>query len=258
MFDNHVHTNFSTDCIMPLKDAISSANKNNMGIIITDHFDLKYMVKDRFMFDIDKYFQEYTPYKNEKVLLGIEMGMREDVLSENRAIASKYDFDFILGSVHVVNYDGKYYDIYTEEFYKNRSKKECYINYLEDILKCVKEYDFIDSLGHIDYISRYAPFEDKEIYYHDYNGYIDEILNVLAKNEKAIEINTRRFNEKEAVGNLQKIYKRFKELGGKIITIGSDSHTSQSIGKNFDLATELAELCGLKPVYFKNRKPEYL
>ncbi|KGK90305.1 histidinol phosphate phosphatase [Clostridium sp. HMP27] len=258
MFDSHVHTNFSTDCMMPLEDAISSANKKDIGIIITDHFDLKYMVKDKFIFDIDKYVKEYALYRNEKVLLGIEMGMREDVVDENRAIALKYDLDFILGSVHVVNYDGKYYDIYTEEFYEGRDKKECYINYLEDILKCVKEYDFIDSLGHIDYIARYAPFEDREIYYDDYREHIDEILSIMAKNERAIEINTRRFNKKEAMMNLEKIYKRFKELGGKIVTIGSDSHTTESIGENFDLAIELADLCGLKPVCFKNRKPEYL
>jgi len=241
---------------MPLRDAIDSAKKNNMGIIITDHFDLKYMVKDLFIFDIDKYFKEYVPYKNEKVLLGIEMGMREDVLSENKTIALKYDFDFILGSVHVVNYNGNYYDIYTEEFYKSRCKRECYINYLQDILKCVKGYDFIDSLGHIDYIARYAPFDDREIYYDEYNEYIDEILSTVAKNERAMEINTRRFNEKGTINNLQKIYKKFKELGGKIVTIGSDSHTPHSIGENFDLAIELAKSCGLKPVYFKNRKPE--
>lgn len=258
MFDSHVHTSFSTDCAMLLKDAINAANKNNMGIIITDHFDLKYMIKDRFIFDIDEYFQEYAPYKNEKVLLGIEMGMRKDVLDENRDISFKYDFDFILGSIHVVNYSGKFHDIYTEEFYTNRSKKECYINYFQDMLKCVKEYDFIDSLGHIDYIARYAPFEDREIYYDDYNNYIDEVLNIMARNEKAIEINIRRFDEKTAVENLKKIYKRFKELGGKIVTIGSDSHVHHNIGKNFDLATELAGLCGLKPVYFKNRRPEYL
>lgn len=63
------------------------------------------------------------------------------------------------------------------------------------MLECIEKYVFIDSLGHIDYIARYARFEDNEIYYMDFRNEIDEILRTLIQNEKAIEINTRRIGD---------------------------------------------------------------
>lgn len=255
MFDCHVHTDFSTDCSMNIEDAIKASNDNNIGIIITEHLDLNYMIPGEFTFNVDEYFKKYSSYRNEKLLLGIEMGMRPDCIEENRGISKKYNFDFVLGSVHVVESNGSYYDIYGNDFYEGRNKKEVYEDYLKYMLQCVREHDYIDSLAHIDYICRYAPYNDNNIYYDEYNELIDEILKELILREKAIEINTRRFEDKEAVEILKKIYKRFNDLGGEMITLGSDSHRPENVGKHIHLAKKFADECGLKAVYFKERKP---
>lgn len=255
MFDCHIHTDFSTDCSMNIEEVIKAAKENNIGTIITEHLDLNFMQPGEFMFNIDEYFNKYINYRNDKLLLGVEMGMRPDCIEENRKISEKYNFDFILGSVHVVENNGLYYDIYGDNFYNGKNRKEAYEDYLKYMLQCVKEHDYIDSLSHIDYICRYAPYNDSNIYYEEYNELIDEILKELIYSEKAIEINTRRFDNKEAVDILKKIYKRFNKLGGKIVTLGSDSHRPESVGKHMHLGKEFAEECGLKVVYFKERKP---
>ena len=123
--------------------------------------------------------------------------------------------------------------------------------------RSVKAFDFIDSIGHIDYIARYAKYDDKEIYYKDYAGIIDEILKVLVEKDKCLELSTRRLKDEKAIQNIITIYKRFRELGGENVTIGSDAHITTDIGSNFNVAREIVQLCGLKAVYFRERKKEY-
>ncbi|WP_173680311.1 histidinol phosphate phosphatase [Clostridium tetanomorphum] len=255
MFDCHIHADFSTDCPMTLKEAIKASEQNNIGIIITEHLDLNFMIPGEFIFDIEEYFKEYKKYRSDKLLLGIEMGMRPDCVEENIKICEDYPFDFVLGSIHVVRNEDEYYDIYGESFYEERTKEEVYKNYLKYMLNCVKEHYYIDSLSHIDYICRYAPYNDSHIYYEQYNEILDEIFKILISRDKAIEINTRRFKDGEAIKNLIPIYKRFNELGGKIVTLGSDAHRPENIGSDFNLGKQFAEECGLKLVYFKERKP---
>lgn len=254
MFDCHVHTSFSTDSKLLLEAVIEKATKNNLGLIITEHMDLCYPLEGKFVFDPKEYFKAYTKYRNDKLLLGIELGMRKECVEENRALSIDYPFDYIIGSVHLV--DGE--DIFQENYYKNRTKKEAFSKYFSSMLQCVKEHDFIDSLGHIDYVSRYASYNDSEIYYNDFCDEIDEVLKVVIYKEKSIELNTRRFNNKNAIENLIKIYKRYYELGGRTVTIGSDAHNVDTIGSNFELARDVVDNCKLKIVYYKERKLNYL
>lgn len=250
MFDCHVHTTFSTDSKMRIEDAIERAEKLNLGLIITEHMDLNYPDPRRFYFSIEDYFETYDKYRSDKLLLGMEMGMRLDCLEKNREFHRSYDFDYIIGSVHLVNG----IDIYNANYYEGRNKQDAYEEYFSYMLECIKAHDFIDSLGHIDYIARYARVDNQEIYYGEYAIYIDEILKALVKNQKVLEINTRRLASKKSIENLIEIYKRYSELGGQYVTVGSDSHYCDDIGKNFSEAKGIAEICGLKIVHFKERK----
>lgn len=253
LFDSHIHTNFSTDSKMNIEEAIKVSKKSGINLIITEHMDLKYPKEKLFVFNPEEYFNSFRKYRNEELLLGIELGMRDDCITESHDIEKNYDFDFVLGSIHLVDN----IDIFYEDLYENKTKNEVYNQYLRCMNDCIKSYDFIDSLGHIDYIARYAPYDDKEIYYTEFSDLIDLVLKNLASMEKSIEINTRRFPNKDAVNNLKRIYGRFKELGGKTVTIGSDSHKPEVIGHCISDARELADICGLKVVYYKNRKPNY-
>ena len=252
LFDTHVHTRYSSDSDMAIEKAISSAAELGLGISITEHMDMAHPEPDVF-FDVKQYFQDYTKYRSDKVLLGIELGMRTECLQANRNIISNYPFDFVIGSIHFVDN----IEIYQASFYRSRTKHDTYSRYFQAMLSCLQIYDFVDSVGHIDYISRYARYDDPELYYHEFSDWIDEILKIAAHNEKAIEINTRRLASPEAVTILLPIYKRFYELGGRMVTLGSDAHKPEAVGNRMNIARDMAEACKLKVVYFKQRKPEW-
>lgn len=254
IFDTHVHTNFSSDSTMTIMDAIQRAQRLGLGFITTEHMDLSYPKKDQFIFDVDHYFTAYTPYRNHSFLLGIELGMQDICVEDSFQIIKKYKFDYVLGSIHLV--DG--IDIYYEDFYDAYTKKESYGRYFETMANCIKEYTFIDALGHIDYIARYAPYEEPEIYYHEFQEYVDLILKSIIKRNIVLELNSRRFADRNVIKALTPIYKRYYELGGRMAVLGSDAHTRQAIGSYFKIAREFAEQCKLQLIYFKNRNPEYM
>ncbi|EJO5348031.1 histidinol phosphate phosphatase [Clostridium botulinum] len=253
MFDTHLHTDFSTDSKMTIEEAINASKNNNLGIIITEHMDLGLKDENKFCFDVPSYFKKYNSYRSDKLLLGIELGMEKDLVKEGEEIINNGDFDYVIGSIHLIDKT----DLYFDKFYKDKSKEEAYHIYFENMILNLEKYDFIDSLGHIDYISRYAKYENPEINYDIFKEDIDEVLKVVAEKEKSMEINTRRLNDKIAMENLIKIYKRFYELGGRTVTLGSDSHNAKDIGNRLNLAKEIADYCNLKVVYYKNRKAFY-
>ncbi len=254
MVDSHIHTEFSADSEMKLDNALNHASKMGLGMTITEHLDLKFPTGTDFTFDINKYFNEYEKYRGNEFMLGIEIGMQDICLEENREIINKYPFDYVIGSIHVA----KGSDIYNPKTYEGKTKKEAFEEYFSSMVDSVKRYDFIDSLGHIDYISRYSTYPDNEIHYHEFKGYIDAVLKAIVHNDKVMEINTRRLGNVEAYNNLIYIYNAYKQIGGNYVTIGSDAHHAEDIGSNFMVASRICDICNLKPVYFKNRKMEHM
>lgn len=251
MFDTHMHCEFSFDSKMTLKEAIASAEKQGIGIVITEHWDYDYPTNpEMFYFDREKYFVDNLPMRSENVLLGIEIGLQPHIAVKDDKVASDFPFDMVVGSIHIM--DGM--DIYEAHHYQNMSKEESTECFLRAAAASIETHNNFDTLGHIDYICRYWPYEDKEFSYNSCSFYWDKMLKVLAAKEKAIEINTRRLASKESVAALLPFYKRFKDLGGKYCTIGSDAHEKEHVGRNIIIAREIAEAAGLVPVYFKRRK----
>ncbi|MDU5109513.1 MAG: histidinol phosphate phosphatase [Clostridium sp.] len=253
IFDSHMHTKFSTDSDMNILDAIEVSKNKNIGIIITDHMDLDYPIKDDFKFDIPSYFKEYEKYRNNALKLGIELGLTRNVVDESEKLITSYDFDFVLGSIHAV----KNLDIYEEYVHQGYSKKEFFTYYLEDMLDCVNLYNSFDSLAHIDYPCRYTKFDNNEILVSDYKDILAEIFEILINKGKVLEVNTSRLHLAEAKSALKDIYNLYKDLGGKYVTLGSDAHAYTNIHRNFDIALDFIEDVNLKGIYFSKRKPEF-
>lgn len=254
LYDTHIHTLHSSDSKMKIEDAIKKADQLGIGLIVTEHVDLNYPDPYAFRMDTNKYFRDYGKYRNDSVLLGVEIGLGLKELSENKELIAAFPFDYVLGSIHLVNE----IDIYNEEYYQGKTKRQAFEEYFETMVTCVDSYDCIDSLGHIDYICRYARYPDRELYYNEFREHIDQVLKTLVDREKALEINTRRLDNDTIFTNLLPIYKRFSELGGRHVTIGSDAHNINDIGKNFSTAIRIAELANLRPIYFNGRKMQYL
>jgi histidinol-phosphatase (PHP family) len=120
----------------------------------------------------------------------------------------------------------------------------------------VRRHDFIDVLAHIDYICRAATYDDPEIDYGSFKPEIDEVLKAVIETETVLELNTRRLGDKLALKELVPIYHRYRELGGRFVTMGSDAHKPEVIGAHFYQARQLAADLGLQVVTFCKRQME--
>lgn len=252
IFDTHIHTEFSSDSKMKIEDAIQSAKMQNLGLILTEHYDLGYK-GEGFKCDIPNYLKTYEKYRTSEVLLGIEIGLTPATLQVNEQVTKENPFDYVLASIHEVL--GR--DIFLEYSKEDLEERLFYEQYYKFMIECLQMYNDYDALAHIDYIYRYVSFEDKEMRIAPYKELIAEVMKTLISKEKAIEINTRRLANPGTKEALLEVYKFYKDLGGRYITIGSDSHYQHAIGKSFKEALEIADTLGLQPVYFKNRKMQY-
>ena len=251
IFDCHTHTKFSADSEMSAVDAIKKAENLNLGIIFTEHFDYDAPGEYDFTFDPKKYFDEYKSLRGEKIRLGVEVGLRKSAREINKNFIASADFDMVIGSIHLVDD----FDIYYPEFFAGKDKNTAYKKYFAAMIEETSAEDF-DVLGHIDYICRSAPYENPAIDYENFKSEIDEVLKIIVEREKILELNTRRLDKKSVFYELLPIYRKYKNLGGKFITIGSDAHKVESVGNYFKTALNFAEELNLTPVTFKNRQIE--
>lgn len=258
--DQHVHTNISHDGISSMTDYISVAkSKDITEITFTEHYDVYKGLKTNLKtLDVDIYKNEYLKLKSDlQINFGIEIGLQPDIYSQIYTLINKYDFDFIIGSSHITTKKDIAKD---KSFFENLSQQETYLKYFREVLENIKLYkNEYDVYGHIDYICRYGPYLERKINYKEFNDILDEILINLIKNVKGLEVNTSGYRY---VGNIHpniEILKRYKELGGKIITIGSDAHKAADLGYNFDKVKEILLTIGFNEIaIYHNRIPEFI
>ncbi len=264
--DFHVHTLFSGDGKAPMEDVVTyGISKGLDSICFTEHNDFGFpgfpdCPKDTFLLNPDSYLYDLLMMREKygmriKILFGIEIGLQPDVARENEILASSYDFDFIIGSTHLV----KKRDPYYPTFYEGRSEGDALNEYFEEVLRNAKENNFYDVLGHLDYIVRYAPTKDQNYHADDYKDVIDEILKSLISRGKGIEVNSSPLRKGLSMPNpCEWILKRYKELGGEIITVGSDSHMGTDLAADFDKVDELLKKVGFNYIsIFHKRNPSF-
>ena len=248
IFDCHTHTKFSADSEMRAADAIARAESFGCGIIFTEHYDYDL---PEFTFDAGNYFSEYKNFRSDTVRLGVEVGLTESARAANKNFLAQGEFDFVIGSIHVL--EG--HDIYNRKFFADKDKSTAYRKYFAVMAEEAAAEDF-DALGHIDYICRPAPYENPEIEYAAFKPEIDAVLKILVERGKILELNTRRLDKIRGLKELVPVYQQYKKLGGKYITIGSDAHKVEAVCANFERALEFAKELELTPVSFRQRKLE--
>lgn len=263
--DFHTHSNFSGDSKAPMEKMIKQAIQLNLShICFTEHYDPDYIYPpgeegmfelntDSYLYDLLKYKEKY---KNSiKILFGVELGLQPHLKKELAIYSKSYNFDFIIGSSHLCNRKDPYYP----SFFEGRNEDEAHHEYFESILENVKKLPYFDVYGHLDYVVRYGPTKNANYTYQKHADVFDKILTHLIENEKGIELNTGGF--KYGLGQPNPsidILKRYRELGGEIITIGSDAHEPAFIGYEFNKACDILKECGFKYyAVFEGRVPEF-
>lgn len=268
--DYHVHTDFSDDSRYPLEDVIKDAIAMKMDeICITDHVDygikvdwdsgkeIVYRHNDPLAnVDYPKYMRAIKDMQakyGDKITIktGLEFGIQMHTIDQFEQLFQRYPFDFILLSVHQV--EDK--EFWTQDFQRGRSQQQYNERYYEEMLHLVENYQNYCVRAHMDLITRY---DEAGIYpFEKIKPLIEKILSIVIQNGKGIEFNTSygRYGLKDTTPSID-ILKLYHELGGKIITIGSDSHKPEHLGAGFDEAKRILKNLGFETFCtYQNMQP---
>ena len=258
--DYHVHTDYSDDSDYPMEDVVKDAIRLGMDeICFTDHVDYGAKVdwdsveeipycNGHAMVNVDypAYVEEIRSLgerygRRLAIKMGLEFGMQKHTIPQFEALYRRYPFDFIILSVHQIEDKG----FWSQEFQQGRTQKEYNERDYEELLYLVRHYQNYSVLGHLDLVLRY----DKQgIYpFHYVKHYVEEILAEVIKNGKGVEINTssHRYGVADSTPS-KKILTMYHEMGGEILTLGSDSHAPAHLGTYMEESKKLLKEIGFR------------
>ena len=279
LMDCHTHTQFSVDSEADINECVRRAAELGLAAYaITDHCECnawygreryseaEQKVRESFDYaaDFEKSVSAVTAMKEKyagrlNLICGVELGQILHDTDAAKTVNADKRVDFIIGSVHQVLGELDFYFI----DYEKLTTDEIY-GLLERYFREVYELsrtDLFDVVGHITYCLRYM--KQRHGICADisrFDDMIGEAFRNLAQNGKGIEINTSGLRQGfgDCFPNL-KYVKMYRDLGGEIITIGSDSHTVEDIAANAADGAELARAAGFRRLaYFRKRKPYFI
>ena len=256
MFDYHMHSRVSFDghdTGRAMAEAAASAGLKE--ICFTDHLDYDPLGQmGKLDFDTDVYNAEYDQLEipGLKIRRGAEFGMDLHNVAQFRKDLQRRHFDFVLGSIHFVDD----LDVYFEPYWNGKTVFQAERRYLEATLESIQLHNDFDVLAHLTYIGKTkchpAP---RPLPYAEHREIVDEILKVLVRKGKGMEMNTSGMDRCGGFLPTADIIRRFKELGGEIVTVGSDAHTCDRVGQyTFQVCGILKDIFGYVCT-FEDRKP---
>jgi len=258
MFDYHIHSNFSADCDTPMEKTIERAiNLGLQEICFTEHIDYDYPDQDWiFEFDLKQYSEKLKDVQQKYagqigIKKGVEIGIQPHLLKKYEDLLEAETFDFIICSMHAT----AGMDLHSGNFFKGKTVEEAYQIYYQELYDCLKVYKEYSVLGHLDLVKRYA----KEKSQHDFHDIILEIFNIIIPEGKGIEWNTSGYRYGLDSGMPSPdILKIYKENGGEIITLGSDSHVETTLAFQFKESLKLLQSIGFHYIAtFSDREPKF-
>lgn len=264
-YDYHLHSAFSADSGTPAVRMIEQAIALGLrGICFTEHLDLDCPAQGPdFTLDVPSYFETLyelqSRYRQKlDIRIGLEFGLQPNHTKTLHALASQWPFDFIIASLHFVEGQDPYYPA----FFEGKCERDCYASYFEEELRNLQRYPIsdYDTLGHMDYIVRYGPNRNRKYSYAAYADYIDPILHTLIEHGTCLELNTGGLKYGLGEPNpASDILRRYRELGGELITIGSDAHAPEHLSYDFVQAEAILKDCGFQYyTVFRQRVPHMI
>lgn len=256
LMDYHHHTNHSFDSNASMEEVCRTAIEREVKeICFTEHFSLNPLAPTYGHMDFEKYFNEIQhcrkKFHNQLIIrAGIEICEPHLLKNAYYEALNPLELDFILGSVHNINHEK------LRKYLEHKDASTAYRGYFTELYKMVCVAD-IDVIAHIDLLKRYAITTCGMYDFSQFKDILEAILKKAIERNIGIEINTSglRGNLKQPLPSTD-IIQFYKDLGGEILTIGSDSHSSDSVGSHMSEAITIAKECGFRYIFkYKNRNP---
>ena len=245
-----MHSVLSRDAESGIEEMILSAvQKGCKYIALTEHCNLDFLkhgYDDLGTTDLDLYDREFKRLKKKfegqiEIAYGIEIGYDPDLTHEHTDIIKKYDYDYIINSIHLING----LDSYWQTFFNGRSQKQAYEEYLIAVYESLSAPWRFDSLGHFGYITRTSPYESRDMFA-GFESHVGAILKKMIEKGVILELNTALRDAPPPCLPQKEIVRRYRELGGELVIYGSDAHSIKSVCRNRDETMELLKDCGFK------------
>lgn len=265
--DFHMHTEYSTDSSADVRSMLeASVARGLKTVCVTDHLDMDYPPDEElgdaaFQLDIETYFADLTGIKEEyrgtlDIRIGVELGLQPHLGEAYKELTERYPFDFVIGSLHLIHGMDPYYG----KVFEGRTDAEVYREAFRETVRCLKKVTSFDVLGHLDYVVRYGRRQAQEYSYRAFADEIDEILKLLISEGKGLEMNMAGIKYGLGFANPHPdVLRRYRELGGEIVTVGADAHRPDHAAYDFEEAGDILRACGFRYyTEFDGRRPVFL
>lgn len=270
--DYHIHTDFSCDSTYLMEDVVKDAIEMGLEeVCFCEHVDYGVKVdwkpeepriktfENMRNAPYEDYFQEIARlqhlYGNQiRIRRGLEMGVQTHTIEEHHRVFTKYPLDFVILSIHQVQ-DKEFWN---NAFQEGRSEAEYYEGYYQEMYDVVRNYHDYSVLGHMDMIKRYDGHDGYDAF-HEHYDLISNILKYVIEDGKGIELNTSSIAYGlDDLMPSRAILKRYYELGGRILTIGSDTHKKEHLGAHIqELKQELKAIGFTQFCTFEDMVPSF-
>ncbi len=262
MTDTHLHSTVSHDGKSTMAEYIAAAREKNLTeLTFTEHWDDYEGIETKLKtLDVPAYERALIAARETTDLpihFGIEIGLQPHLKEKVSNLVKTYPFDFIIGSSHITRHLDMAYD---PKFFEGKTRREAYMQYFEEMIENINLFDEFDIYGHLDYVSRYGGYAEKSISYDEFSEILDEIFRALIRKDKGIELNTSGIRNGTGTSHPSPtLIARYRELGGKIITLGSDAHRAVDLCADFEEAVEILSHIGFSEIaVYRNRVPHFV
>ncbi|MFZ2539925.1 MAG: histidinol-phosphatase HisJ family protein [Oscillospiraceae bacterium] len=263
LIDCHNHTEFSIDAEFTVLEMVNAAMKMGIEVFaITDHCDVDDFEKNNLAVTVPSSIKATEAARASlpiKLLTGVELGQPLQNIQKAEYVLNNYDLDYVIGSVHSIKGEKDFYwiDYVNMTDSEIESVLEKYYQEIYDLAK----WDKFDSLAHMTYPYRYIinakSKRDIKINVNRFDEISVETLKLIIQNGKALENNSSSLrNSKEGYALNYKYMKLYYDLGGELVTTGSDAHAPEMVGDSIIKGYEMLKEIGFQYVtYFEERKP---
>lgn len=261
LYDYHMHSLNSSDGRSTISEICVSAIMSGLNeIAITDHFEpslgnenYPYYKPENYFLDILK--ASFIFGKEIKIKYAVELGQPHIYPEYSLKLVEANPYDYVLASVHRMRDNRDFGEI----TYNAENVSSYCIKYLDE-LKSLAQWNKFDCIGHLDLVKRYASKFNVKVDFMNYKDMLEEIFKIIIQNGKGIEVNTSGLRQSagECLPGID-IIRLYRQLGGEIITVGSDAHTAVDVGRGIREAIEIIKLAGFNFVtVYTSRHPSMI